>query len=368
MDFGSLIETLGEKTSITLAGLAIGILFGFAAQRSRFCLRSAVVEFWNREGCSKLSVWLFAFSTAVIFTQVFVTQAWLDVSQARQLSARGSLSGALVGGLMFGIGMVLARGCSSRMLVLAANGNLRALLTGLIFAVTAQASLSGALSPLRAWISGLWTIDGGASRDLLALLHMGNIGGIVFGLAWLLAAIHFARQARLDVRGWMGAIGVGLSVALAWALTYQIGTQSFDPVPVQAISFTGPSADILMLVLSPPGQPWDFNIGLVPGVVTGSFVAALWGRELKLEGFKDGHSMRRYIFGALFMGFGGMLAGGCAVGAGVSGAAIFALTAWIALFGMWAGAGLTNAMIDRPAPKEKSATPETSVADPLVQP
>ncbi|WP_396271059.1 YeeE/YedE thiosulfate transporter family protein [Ideonella sp.] len=29
--------------------------------------------------------------------------------------------------------------------------------------------------------------------------------------------------------------------------------------------------------------------------------------------------MRRYIAGAMLMGFGGMLAGGCAVGAGVPG-------------------------------------------------
>ena len=137
-------------------------------------------------------------------------------------------------------------------------------------------------------------------------------------------------------------------IALAWMTTFRIGSQSFDIVPVQSLSFTGPSADVLMLVLSAPGQPWDFDIGLVPGVVLGSFIAALWGRELKLEGFRDGHSMRRYIAGAVCMGFGGMLAGGCAVGAGISGAAIFALTAWLALIGMWLGGGLTNWLVDRP--------------------
>lgn len=364
MELSSLIETLGEKTAVTLAGLTIGIFFGIFAQRSRFCLRSAVVEFWNRSGCSKLAVWLFAFSAAVIATQFFITQGWLDVSQARQLAAKGSLSGALVGGLLFGIGMILARGCSSRMLVLAANGNLRALLAGLIFAVAAQASLNGLLSPLRTWISGWLTIDGGTARDLLAFLHLGNIGGLLFGLVWLAAAIHFARRAHLARREWLGGSGVGLMVALAWLTTYQIGTQSFEIIPVQSLSFTGPSADVLMLVLSPPGQPWDFNIGLVPGVVLGSFLAALWGKELKLEGFKDGHSMRRYMAGAVFMGFGGMLAGGCAVGAGVSGAAIFALTAWISLIGMWIGAGVADRLIDQPAKQSTTAcagsTPATS--------
>jgi uncharacterized membrane protein YedE/YeeE len=46
------------------------------------------------------------------------------------------------------------------------------------------------------------------------------------------------------------------------------------------------------------------------------------------------------------MGFGGMLAGGCAVGAGVTGGAIFALTAWMALAAMWAGAIITHLVVD----------------------
>ena len=40
--------------------------------------------------------------------------------------------------------------------------------------------------------------------------------------------------------------------------------------------------------------------------------------------------------------------GGCAVGAGVTGGAIFALTAWVALIGMWIGAGLTDRWLDAP--------------------
>ena len=59
--------------------------------------------------------------------------------------------------------------------------------------------------------------------------------------------------------------------------------------------------------------------------------------------------MRRYIVGAVLMGFGGMLAGGCAVGAGVSGAAVFAVTAWITLAAMWVGASLTDWLVDRSA-------------------
>jgi len=56
--------------------------------------------------------------------------------------------------------------------------------------------------------------------------------------------------------------------------------------------------------------------------------------------------MLRYIAGAILMGFGSMLAGGCAVGAGITGGALFALTAWLALVGMGSGAGLTDRLLD----------------------
>lgn len=363
----ALLTRLGETQAITLAGALIGLLFGFFAHRSRFCLRSAVIEFsrGTREG--KLTVWLFTFSTAVLLTQAFIALGWLDVSTARQLAARGSLSGAAIGGAMFGCGMVLARGCASRLLVLAAQGNLRALLSGLVFAVTAQASLTGLLSPLRNTISGWWTVDGGASRDLLALLHVGRPAGIAFGAVWLAAALVWARRQQVQMWGWLGAVGVGVMVALAWLVTYQLSRAAFDTVvPIQSLSFTGPAADTLMLVLSPPGQALKFDLGLVPGVALGAFISALLWRELKLEGFQGGQAMRRYIAGAVLMGFGGMLAGGCAVGAGVSGAAIFTVTAFVTLSAIWLAGAATDWLLDRPrTPAVTAATgPEASYASP----
>jgi uncharacterized membrane protein YedE/YeeE len=107
----------------------------------------------------KLTVWLFAFATAVTATQALALAGWFDASDARQIAARGSLSGAAVGGALFGMGMILARGCSSRLLVLAAQGNLRSVMSGLIFAVAAQSAWTGMLSPCarRSRRGGRWT-------------------------------------------------------------------------------------------------------------------------------------------------------------------------------------------------------------------
>jgi len=349
MGMAQWIELYGDRGMLAGGGAVIGLGFGFLAQRSRFCLRAAVIEFWHRRFGEKLSVWLLAFSAAVIGVQLLALSGLLDTANARQIATRGSLSGALMGGLIFGIGMVLTRGCASRLLVLSANGNLRALLSGLIFAVTAQSALSGALSPLRTEISSWWMVDGGPSRDLLARLGLGHEAGLVFGLVWFVAALYFIwRSPQRSFWMWVGGIGTGLMVAAAWGYSQWVAHESFDPVQIQGLTFSGPSAEWLMRVLQWPAPAIGFEFGLMPGVFLGSFLGALLGGDWKLEGFKDGYSMRRYIAGAIFMGFGSMLAGGCAVGAGVTGGSIFAVTAWITLLGMWVGAGLTDRWIDGP--------------------
>ncbi|MCH7342285.1 YeeE/YedE family protein [Pelomonas sp. CA6] len=352
------LERLGQAQSLGWGGLLIGLVFGFFAQRSRFCLRSATIEFSRGLPGGKLTVWLFAFSFALLVTQGLIALGWMDVGAARQLATRGSLSGALVGGAMFGCGMILARGCSSRLLVLAAQGNLRSVLSGLVFAVTAQAAWSGALAPLREHIAGWWTVEGGPARDLLAISGLGRPAALLMGALWLLAAIRWARHQRVGAWGWGGASMVGLSVAGAWWFTAWVASSAFDaqPAPVQSLSFTGPSAEVLVRVLFAPEREPSFDFGLVPGVFLGSFLAAALFRELKLEGFNGGPAMRRYLVGAMLMGFGGMLAGGCAVGAGLSGAAVFNLTAWITLCAMWAAAALTDRLLDqREAPVAATA-------------
>ena len=344
MDFTALIGRFGDGGTSALIGLLIGVSFGIFSQKSKFCLRAAAVEFGHGTFGTRLAVWLFVFAGAVVGTQILIWTELLNVSGARVLNMRASLSGAVIGGLMFGGGMVLARGCAGRLLILAGQGNLRSLLTGLVFAVTAQASLVGILSPVRERLAGLLTLEG-SSLDGLALLNLQPITGLLVAFIWLLAAIYFGAKSKIPVWGWVGGLGVGLTIAGGWLFTFWLSQQAFEPQPVKSMTFTGPSARFLMLFLNPPGQPVDFDIGLVPGVLLGAFVAAFASRELKLEGFQGGQSMRRYMIGAVLMGFGGMLAGGCSV-ASVSGSAVFATTAWLTLFAIWAGAIAMDRLVD----------------------
>jgi uncharacterized membrane protein YedE/YeeE len=365
MNLTYFLERFSEPWILTVGGLTVGVLFGAFAQQSRFCLRAAALDFAHGIFGVRLSVWLMTFSAAVLGTQILVALGEVQASEARQLASPQSLSGAAIGGLLFGSGMILARGCASRLLVLSATGNLRALLSGLVFAVMAQASLRGILMPVRGWIAGWWTTADIGGNDLMEFLSMSFTITILLSLMWLAAGVFFAFKSRAPLWQMIAALGTGLTIPVAWWFTSSMASQAFDPVQIEAVTFTGPSADTLMLFLSPPGSTLDFDVGVVPGVFLGSFLAALLTRELALQGFEGGKSMARYLTGAAMMGFGGMLAGGCAVGAGVTGASIVALTAWVTLTCIWFSAAVTDRLIEvqpKKTPEEKIVPEEEVVA------
>lgn len=336
-----LLIRFGDATVLGLAGALTGVVFGWAAQRSRFCLRAATVEVAEGRAGPRMAVWLVVFSTALMATQALIASGFLDVRDARQLAATGSLSGAIIGGLMFGVGMVLARGCASRLLVLSATGNLRALISGLVVTLVAQAAYRGVLAPAREEISGLWLIGGGSTRDLGVLFGLGAAEVAIIAGGALALTLWLAIKRGVPAGRLWASMGVGGAVALGWALTYAIASASFEIVPVSSVTFTGPSTDTLMALVADRSVTLSFGIGLVPGVFAGAGASALLAGEWKLERFGADTPMERYLAGAVLMGFGAMLAGGCAVGAGVSGGAILSVTAWTAVFCMWVGAVVT---------------------------
>ncbi|CUH67621.1 putative inner membrane protein [Thalassovita gelatinovora] len=348
MELLDIVERIGEAPTAALMGLATGVVFGVAAQRSRFCLRAATVEFARGQMNDKVAVWLLTFSTAVVWVQAAQLLGLMRAEDARMMAVPGSWSGAIIGGLLFGVGMVLAKGCSGRLLVLAATGNLRSVVSGLIFAVVAQMSLQGILSGWRDKLAALWITDGGRNMDLLAVFGLPKWAGLVLGIAIALLALELSRRNRIGVSRLFFASGVGFSVALGWVLTFGLSQVAFDPVQIESATFTGPSAHTLMFFLERDAV-LEFDVGLVPGVFIGSFLASFLMKEFKLQGFDGPATMRQAMIGAALMGFGGMLAGGCAIGAGVTGGSIFAGTAWCALFFMWVGAMATDIFLNQPA-------------------
>ncbi len=327
---------------VALGGL-IGLIFGVAAQISRFCIRRAVAG-EGRDGAQAGAVWLTAFAIGIAGFLGANLFGLVDLSEHRFWAPELPVLAITLGGLMFGAGMILTRGCISRLTVLSATGNLRAALVLVVFAVVAHATLKGVLAPVRVALGSVnLELPFGTFLDQPVLAY----GLAALALAVAVALINRARPSALHVAL---AVVIGLLPVLGWAGTSVLLMDEFDPLPVQSIAFTLPYTDSLFWVIASSAIPATFGVGLIGGVLLGSFASAAARGELAVQSFDNGAQTLRYLAGAGLMGVGGVLAGGCTVGAGLAGAASLSVAALLALVAIVVGGIVTHRLVSDRAP------------------
>lgn len=315
-------ETTAREVSVLFA-LGIGALFGVLAQLTRFCFRRALVGEDRRQAAG---VWAMALAVAVAGTQAAVAQGWISFAEHRLMAQDLPLLAIALGGLMFGAGMILTRGCASRLLVLAGSGNLRALLVIAVFAITAHATLKGVLAPVRTAL-GAVTLPAGEQISLAALPGGALLWSGVIAAAALLTALRSGNRALTLA----GAAALGVLVPAAWVGTGYVLFDEFDPIAMESLSFTAPAADTLFFVIASSSIPAGFGAGLAGGVLAGALAAAVLSGSFQWQSFESPRQTGRYLAGAVLMGTGGVLAGGCTVGAGLAGIPTLSLAALLAL-------------------------------------
>tara|TARA_R110002049_G_scaffold23545_2_gene83239 strand:- start:50827 stop:51900 length:1074 start_codon:yes stop_codon:yes gene_type:complete len=347
-------ETSARQISVLLA-LVIGVTFGVLAQRTRFCFRRSLVGDDRKQA---LGVWLTALAFAVIGTQAAVVAGWINFDDHRFMASAVPVLAIAIGGLLFGAGMVLTRGCISRLTVLSGGGNLRAALVVLVFAVVAHATLKGVLAPLRVALGSV-TVELGAHVSLAALPGGALFWAGVIAVAALVYALRSGNRAGQLVMA--GAIG--LLVPLAWVGTGFVLFDEFDPIAMESLSFTSPSAETLFWSIASSSIPAGFGTGLLGGVFVGALLASLLSREFQWESFDAPRQTGRYLTGAAMMGVGGVLAGGCTLGAGLSGVPTLSLAAIEAIVMIALGALAMQALLSRSAAAD-GATSTTHLVQP----
>lgn len=327
--FESLGLSITPQAASLWLGLSIGLAFGILAEISRFCLRRALAgALPDRHQAA--AQWMVALAVAVAGTTAAQAAGLLDLSGHRFLRSDVPVLAIVAGGLMFGAGMVLARGCAARLTVLAATGNLRAVFVLLVLAVAAHATLKGLLAPLRI----------GLEATTLPLPALSTLPGIGVILPLILAALAWRLRPSAPVV--LYGLAIGALVPLAWLGTGWLLADEFDPIPVEALSFTAPLADTLFWTLAATAISPAFGTGLVLGTLAGAGMSALLGRRAAWASFESPRQTGRYALGAVLIGVGGVLAGGCTLGAGLSGVATLSSAAALSLASIALGALATN--------------------------
>lgn len=335
--------------SLVAAGLLLGGAFGVAARLGRFCLLRGLRQILEHDPeAPALRAFALALAAAIATTQGLAWAGVIDVSRAVLLRTEFAAGGTLIGGILFGLGMSLARSCGARALVLLAGGNLRALVVLAGLGLAAQASLTGVLVPLRQLLQRLGTVQLGSAAlpeflaDPLAALGLAadHAALAAAGLpvaALLVFALGRGLPRRAPAEAAM-AIVIGLLVTLGWWITHHLEVDAFDPAPPSSLSFIGPVAEALLYLQVAVGRPFGLGPAIVVGTLAGAGLAALATRSFVLEGFDSPRQLLRHLAGGLLMGFGGVLAVGCSIGQGLSGLSTLAFASLPACAGIIVGA------------------------------
>lgn len=340
------------------AALALGAIFGALAQRSHFCTMGAIADVVNLGDTTRLRMWVMAIAVAVIGFNAMVAAGWVDAGKSIYGGPRVLWASGLIGGAMFGFGMVLASGCGNRNLVRLGGGNLKSLVVLLVLGLSAWATLRGVTGVVRVATVDQWALVLPVSQDLPSLLARASGGsvpqlalglGLVLGgglLAWSLASAEARKPGVL-----LGGLGSGAVVLAAWWVSGVMGylpehPETLEPTflatasqRMEAISFVGPVAAGMewLVFFSDTSRHLSLGVAAVIGVVAGACVVAVARGEFRLESFRDPADMARHLVGAVLMGVGGVTALGCTVGQGISGVSTLGLTSFIALAGIVLG-------------------------------
>jgi uncharacterized protein len=341
------------------ASFCVALAFGALVQKTGFCTMGAISDVAAMGDWTRMRQWALAAGVATVGFGLLAWGGFVDPANTLYGGNRWSWLSALVGGGLFGFGMVLSSGCASKALVRVGGGNLKALVVVIVVGVAGFATLKGLTAVWRVatvdrigvdfdtparlpeWLARATGLDPRLAGLLLALA----IGGAL--IAWACRGHDFVRRENLLAGG-----GIGATVVAMWWITGFWGHVAEHPETLQetwlatnsgraeAFSFVSPIAYTLDWVMFYSDRNKLLTVGIVSvfGVVAGSALVAIATRRFRWEGFGGTGDVAHHLVGAVLMGVGGVTAMGCSIGQGISGVSTLSATSLLAAFSMIAGA------------------------------
>jgi uncharacterized membrane protein YedE/YeeE len=331
---------------MVLVGLSVGLLLGILAERTAFSPYDAVREVLAGEQRSSAAVVVVAMASALALTQAALIVGLFETAGSSYLPQRTSLVGILIGGVIFGVGSVFAKGCLTRCTVRAASGDVQAQITIAVAGAAAYATIHGVFGPLRSALSRILPGDVG-SVDLahrfsdLSHMPVDGVRTLIVCLAILAISfvVFFTRFRRVTIY----AIGFGAIVAGAWIATATVFADPFEVPRPNAVSIAGPLASLVHCILDTLNCVPDYGMALVIGVLGGAFLSSLRNGQFDRSGFDGVRGIRDSVIGGTLMGFGAVVSGGCTIGQGLSGLSVLSIMAPVAILGIIIGIVMTFA-------------------------
>lgn len=343
-----------------LSAVIMGLMLGFILQRGRFCLNSAFRDIIFVKDLTFFRAYLLCVVVAIIGTNLFEdlgffmafdnqTGSYVHVALMRQSFVPVA---NILGGYLFGIGIVLAGGCASGIVYRIGEGQVSTVTAILGFFLGVVMTTEGMLSPLYLYLKSLKVEIAGKTNPALWDLF-GNGPAVkwatiaVFSIAVLIFVFKGKPTFGMKSRGFSWGL-TGLLIGLLTVSSWWVSS-FFGGVP-RGLAITTPLREFFNAVLykssHSPFPEFSF-LGIFQGtwgvffifaVPLGSFFSALILKEFKWK-IPQAKEFLTVFFGSILMGIGAVIAGGCNLGHGVTGFSTMAVSSMVAitaiLLGNW---------------------------------
>ena len=348
------MEELSNLHLVAILGFVIAMVFGFVGNKTHFCSMGAISDVVNMGAKGRLGAWFLAIGIAILGVQFLYLRGLVDIDASVYRSPNLYILSYILGGILFGIGMTLAAGCGQRNLVRVGGGNLKALIVVLVLGITAYMTMRGLLANVRLnWVYAVnadLTNQGISNQGLFSYIGslfnledigwLNKIGGFIVAFGFIVYAFKH-EEFRKSFDNVLAGIAIGLCVVAAWYVSGYVGQDDFDPVTPQGMAFIGPTGNSISYLMTFTGAEINFGIAIVFGMITGSFLYAIFSGNFRIETFSNKSEMVNHLIGAALMGFGGVLSFGCTIGQGVTGMSTLAVGSILTLISIIFGSALT---------------------------
>ena len=334
-----------------LSGLFVGLAFGFALQRGRFCMNSAFRDIVTLKDYTLLQT---------VGLALLVSMFGFGIMAMTNIIAPNPKpilwGGNIIGSFIFGIGMVLAGGCASGLTYRVGEGMVGAMSAALGLTFAAIVTAMGFLSPVKNALQSVKVPSEGPSLTLASITGLSYpvaaIGlAILLGLVWW----YFGRQKsaepafemhkdasladKIFKHGWHW-VPTGVVIGLIGTIAFPLSAASGRNYP---LGITSGWVKIGQMLL--PSVPFEnslkWDMWLIVGIVVGAAIAALIAKEFKFRVPKASMLAQSFIGGTL-MGFGAVCSTGCNIGHILSGVPQLSIGSFIAglsiILGAWLAA------------------------------
>jgi uncharacterized membrane protein YedE/YeeE len=311
-----------------VSALLTGLVFGYVIQRGGFCLTRAISNAALTGDTTILRAYLLALLVAMVGVQALEVSGVVEIP-IRPLHWLANISG----GLLFGVGMIIAGGCAGSTWYRLGEGAIGAGVVLVGFAIGATTARVGLLRPVREALQRpALTAGDGSAPTLYGVTGLSPWIVIAIlaaaGAAWL-----FRARGEPEHGKWpwvLTGVAVGVMITVGW------WASSFGDRPL-GISFAANTGEILTYPMV--GFPTRITWGMVMAMAVpiGAFGGAWGAGEFRWK-LPPGWSLVKIFAGGLIMGGSALIAEGCNITQGLTNSATLALGSLLTFASMGAGA------------------------------